>query len=70
MENKPDQRLKKLGLIWIVLGEVVGYTLGGLALGYLAWSKFHLSDWILILCPMVGLGLAFYQLYKLTQKER
>ena len=69
MKNNEDQSLRKMGLIWVVISDIVGFTLAGVGLGYLLWGKLHWSVWVMILFPMLGLGLGFYQVYKATQKE-
>lgn len=68
-EKKPDPNIKKIGLVWVVLGEIVGSSLVGLGVGYVAWAKLNFSVWALVLCPMLGLAIGFYQVYKITQRE-
>jgi len=63
------QGLKKLGLFAIVMGELVGCTGAGIALGYFAWAKLGAPWWVLLLSTTAGLSLAFYQLYKISEKE-
>jgi hypothetical protein len=69
MLRKPDRDLRKLGLVWVILGDVVGSTLIGMGAGYFAWYRLHFPVWVLILSPMITLTLGFYHLYKITQKE-
>jgi F0F1-type ATP synthase assembly protein I len=69
MEQKPDPNLKKLGLLTLIVSELLGYSLAGVGLGYLAWSKFKMPWWILLLSSMMGLGLAFYRINELSKKD-
>jgi tetrahydromethanopterin S-methyltransferase subunit D len=69
-ENSKDgQGLKKLGLFAVIIGDLVGFTGAGVALGYFAMTKWEAPWWVLLLSTSAGLCLAFYQLYKISQKE-
>ena len=63
------QGLKNLGLFAVIIGELVGCTGAGIALGYFAWTKLGAPWWVLLLSTTAGLSLAFYQLYKISEKE-
>lgn len=67
--SKGSQGLKKLGLFAVIIGDLVGCTGAGVALGYFAWTKLQAPWWVLLLSTSAGLILAFYQLYKISQKE-
>jgi hypothetical protein len=69
-KQKEDQGLRRLGLFAIIIGDLVGCTGGGIALGYLAMTKWHAPWWVLLLSTSAGLSVAFYQLYKVSQKEQ
>ncbi len=69
-ENSKDgQGLKKLGLFAVIIGDLVGCTGAGVGLGYLAMTKWNAPWWVLLLSTSAGLSVAFYQLYKVSQKE-
>ena len=67
---KDGEILKKLGLFAVVVGDLVGLTGAGIAVGYLAWTKLNAPWWVLLLCVTTGLSLAIFQLYKISQKEQ
>lgn len=67
--SKGGEGLKKLGLFAVIIGDLVGCTGAGIALGYFAWIKLQAPWWVLLLSTSAGLCLAFYQLYKISQKE-
>jgi hypothetical protein len=68
-DSKEGQGLKKLGLFAVIVGDLLGCTGAGIALGYFAWTKLHAPWWVLLVSTSAGLCLAFYQLYKISQKE-
>lgn len=69
MENQPDDRLRKLGLFAVIVGDLLGYTGAGVGLGYFAWSRWGAPWWVLLLTTSLGLILAFYQLYRVVRKD-
>jgi hypothetical protein len=60
---------KSLGYFSVVLGDLAGFTGGGVGLGYLAWKKLGAPQWVILITSLVGLGLAFYQLYRRMLKD-
>ncbi|NBU20568.1 hypothetical protein EBS43_03995 [bacterium] len=69
MENKPGPKLKKLGLLTVIVGDLLGYTGAGVGLGYLAWQKLKLPWWVLLVSTLAGLFLAFFRIYEISKKE-
>jgi F0F1-type ATP synthase assembly protein I len=76
MSSKSDKdkdgdtsQLRKLGLFAVILSELIGYTGAGIGIGYYLWAKWHAPWWVLLLSCLLGLTLAFYQLYQLTKKD-
>ena len=69
MENQPGSKLKKLGLLSLIVGDLLGYTVGGVGLGYLAWKKLNFPWWILLVTSLLGLVLAFLKIYQISKKE-
>lgn len=68
-QDNQARNLRKLGLFAIVIGDLLAYTGAGVAVGYLAWVKWNAPWWILLITTPAGLCLAFYQLYRVSQKE-
>lgn len=71
MKKNDPQRIwiRSLGLLSVMVVDLVGYTGGGVAIGYLAWTRLHAPWWVLLLTSLSGLWLAMYQLYRLSKKE-
>jgi F0F1-type ATP synthase assembly protein I len=83
MENKPEREsrstlsadqdksrgLKNLGLFAVIVGDLMGYTGAGIGIGYLAWVKLGAPWWVLLVTTLAGLGLAFYRVYQVSQRE-
>ena len=72
MENQSQRQkaqwVKSLGLLSVILVDLVGYTGAGVAIGYLAWKKAGAPWWVLLLTSSAGLGLAMYQMYRMSIK--
>jgi hypothetical protein len=70
-ESKPNSEhwLRKLGLVSVVLGDLLGYTGAGMGIGYLAWKKLSTPAWVIALSAGAGLVLAFYRIYQISKKE-
>lgn len=66
-DNEPP--LKKFALLAVIVGDLAGYTGAGVGLGYLLWEKLGAPWWVLLLCSLTGLSLAFYRLYLLSQRQ-
>jgi hypothetical protein len=69
MSNHKENLVKKIGLISVIVVDIVGYTVGGVAAGYLLWSKLGFPWWVLLITSSAGLSLGMYRLYQLTKKE-
>lgn len=68
-ESDEGRNLKKLGLVAVIIGDLVGFVGVGIGVGYYAWSHWGAPWWVLILSSSAGLILAFYQLYQVSQKS-
>ena len=68
-QSESGSQLKKLGLACVIIADWIGFTLAGVGIGYWAWTRWNAPIWVLFLTSLTGLGLAFYRLYKLIQKE-
>jgi F0F1-type ATP synthase assembly protein I len=71
MEEKNPKRtwVRTLGLFGVIVSDLLGFTGAGVALGYLAWSKFGFPWWILLVTSLLGLAMAMYRLYKMSQRD-
>ncbi len=67
-DRRPDW-VRQLGMFGVIVTDVVGYTSAGIAVGYLAWNKLGAPWWMIVITSMAGLGLAMYQVYRLTRRE-
>lgn len=73
-ENEKTDRdrrrlIRNIGLLSVIVTDLLGYTGAGLGLGYLAWKKWGVPWWIVPLTTMLGLSLAMYRLYQISQKD-
>ena len=68
-DSEQGQNLRKFGLLGVIVGDLIGYTAAGIGLGALAWLKWGAPWWVLLLSSTLGLGLAFYRVYQISQKE-
>ena len=59
--------VRQLGLFSVIVGDLVGYTGAGVALGYLAQTKLHFSWWVMPITSLVGLCLSMYRIYLRTR---
>ena len=67
MKTKPEKKdnwLNALGLSGVIIGDIVGFTGVGIGLGYLFWKKLNAPWWVFLLSTIIGLILAFVQIYK------
>lgn len=60
---------RQLGLFSMIVTDLVTYSGAGIGLGYLAWRKLGAPWWVLLLMSVAGLGVAFYKIYLVSQKE-
>lgn len=67
--SSEERGLKKLGLLTIIVGDLMGFTGAGIGIGYLAWTKWGAPWWVLLVTSLAGLSIAFYRLYQISQKE-
>ena len=61
--------MRSLGYFSVIVGELVGFTGTGVAVGYFAWAKWGAPWWVLLLTSLAGLTLSMYRLYRMTQRE-
>jgi hypothetical protein len=61
--------LRTIGLFGIIVSELLGITGVGMALGYLAWSKWGFPMWTIGVTTTAGLAFAFYRVYLISKKE-
>lgn len=66
--QQEEPKWKLWGLVSVIVGELVGYSLGGLAIGYLGWKYAHLPSWIVVVTATLGLVLATRQIYKIYKR--
>jgi hypothetical protein len=60
---------RNLALFTVIVTDLIAYTGAGIGLGYLAWAKLNAPWWVLLLSSILGLILAFYRLYQVSQKK-
>ena len=68
-DQKPEAMLRKFGLFAVIIGDLVGFTGAGVALGFWAWSKWGAPWWVMLLSSLFGMSCAFYKIYRMSQKE-
>jgi hypothetical protein len=64
-----DAWVKGLGLFSVIVGDLLGFTGAGVGIGYWAWKKWGAPWWVLLLTTTAGLGLAMWQMYRVSQRE-
>jgi F0F1-type ATP synthase assembly protein I len=62
------RQVRALGLLTLVIADLLAYTGAGLALGWLLWKKLHLGIFSLLLPTAAGLGVAFFQIYRKSER--
>jgi hypothetical protein len=65
----PNGWAKGLGLFGVITGELLGASVIGIGTGYLLWKKVGLPWWVLLVCSVAGLSVAFYRLYLISRKD-
>jgi hypothetical protein len=69
-EGENNQSLmRKFGLFSVIVFDLLGYTGAGVGIGYWAWTRWGFPWWILLITTFAGLGMAFYQLYRISERE-
>lgn len=68
-KNDRDRILRNLGLFSVIISDLIGYTGAGIAIGYFAWSRWGFPWWVLLVTSLAGLTMAFYRLYKFSQRD-
>lgn len=67
--GEKESWVKGVGLFGVITGELLGASFVGIGTGYLLWKKVGLPWWSLLVCSLVGLGVAFYRLYLISQRN-
>jgi hypothetical protein len=68
-QEPPNAWVRQLGMLSVIVVDLLGYTGGGIALGYLATRKLGAPWWVLLLTSVAGLSLAMYRLYQRSRKD-
>ena len=68
-EDESKAQWRSLGYFSIIVGDLAGCTGAAIGFGYFAWKKLGAPWWIIPPLSMAGLALAFYRIYKLTQRD-
>lgn len=68
-ESDRAKQLQGIGLLAVIISDLIGYTGAGVGLGYLAFSKWGAPWWVLLVSSVAGLLLAFFALYKVSQRS-
>ena len=70
-DNDSDRRrwIRALGIFSVLVSDLLAYSAAGVGLGYAAWHYWGWPWWILIVTSLAGLTMAFYRLYKISQKD-
>lgn len=66
--QQEEPKWKLWGLVSVIVADLVGYSLGGLALGYLGWKYVNLPSWTVLVTAMAGLILAMRQIYRIYKR--
>jgi hypothetical protein len=69
MSDSEDRKnwIRSLGLFTYIIGDLLVCTGLGIGAGYWAWKHWGAPFWVIMLTSMIGLGLAFYRLYRASQ---
>ena len=67
-KNADKNPWKSLGLFAVIVFDIVGYTLGGIGVGY-GLEKLGLPSWGMAVTGALGFSLAMYQVYLISKKE-
>ncbi len=65
----PNSSLKKIGLLGVIVGVLVGYTGAGFGLGYLAWQKWGAPWWVILILGVISFSLAIFKIYEISEKN-
>jgi F0F1-type ATP synthase assembly protein I len=70
-DPKPDKDswIRGLGLFGVITAELLGASVVGVGSGYLLWKKAGMPWWVLLVCSVAGLSVAFYRLYLISRKD-
>jgi hypothetical protein len=69
MNDSEDRKnwIKSMALFTYILGDLLVCSGLGIGSGYWAWKHWGAPFWVIIPTSMIGLGLAFYRLYRASQ---
>lgn len=62
-----DSLIRQFGMFGIVLGQFLGASGAGVALGWVLWKKAGFPWWILLVTSLLGLSAASYQVIRLQR---
>jgi F0F1-type ATP synthase assembly protein I len=65
----PKEWIKSLGYFGVIVGELLGGSIVGVGIGWLLWKKAGLPSLTILVTSILGLSVAFYRIYKLTQRD-
>jgi F0F1-type ATP synthase assembly protein I len=68
-ESDRASMMRQIGLLGVITAEIVGFTGAGFGLGYLTVSFLGAPKWVIAITTMIGLGGAFWRLYKMSARE-
>lgn len=64
-----NQILKDFGIFSIVTVEIVGFTGGGLWLGYWLSERHGFPSWTLAVTAIAGLVIAIFRIYRMVKRR-
>jgi F0F1-type ATP synthase assembly protein I len=54
----------------VITWNLVIYTLLGFLLGYGAWQKFGVPQWLMAVTSLIGMGLGFFQIFRMFREQK
>lgn len=67
-EDSTRKWMKSYALFTLIVADLIANVGAGVAIGYLAWQKWHAPWWVPLLSSLIGLFSAFYRLIKFSEK--
>ena len=61
--------LRGLGLLQVILGEIFGFSLAGVGIGYLGSKYLGLPSLGMVVLGTVGLGVGMFRLYRMGRRN-
>ena len=72
MTPEPDDRnpiVRDFALFGLIVGDLLGYTGAGIAIGWWLWKKQGAPFGVLVVLALIGLSAAMFRIYKRSAKE-